>query len=234
MFDNDQMTESAELRALRDSVNAVAMPERPPLEAIMARGRAHRRHRRSGVAGLFVAGAAAGAALTVALVGGGDTGHGTIRTLTPGANRTPGTIRTASYTLVSDTSGKVKLTINPKRLFEAARLQGDLARYGIPAKVTDGRFCTSDPEPAGLSRVVSMGIGRRQTITFDPAAIPAGTELSFGHFRLKLPGTQLAEVALIDTTSYRCTSTVPTDRSGSDGGRLGYFRIPPGPATSHG
>ena len=28
MFDNDQMTESAELRALRDSVNAVAMPER--------------------------------------------------------------------------------------------------------------------------------------------------------------------------------------------------------------
>ncbi len=232
MFDNDEMTETPELRELRDSLNGVSMPGRPPLEAIVARGRAHRRHRHSGVAGLFVAGAAAGAALTVALVGGGAAGHGTTETLTPGPSRTPGTIRTPSYTLVSDTTGRVKLTINPTKLFEAARLQSDLARYGIPAKVTDGRFCTSDPEPEGLSRAVSMGTGKRQTITFDPSAIPAGTELSFGHFRLT--GFQLADVALIDTGSYRCTTTPPTDWPDGTGGRLGYLRIPPGSATSHG
>ena len=47
MSDTDQMTDSAELRELRDSLSGVAMPERPRLEAITARGRARRRHRRS-------------------------------------------------------------------------------------------------------------------------------------------------------------------------------------------
>ena len=41
MFDNDQMTQSAELRELRDTLNAVPVPERPPLESITSRGRAH-------------------------------------------------------------------------------------------------------------------------------------------------------------------------------------------------
>jgi hypothetical protein len=51
-------------------------------------------------------------------------GHGAIEVPTAGSTRTstPGTIRTASYTLVSDTTGTVKLTINPKKLFDAAAL----------------------------------------------------------------------------------------------------------------
>jgi hypothetical protein len=219
MFDNDQMTDSAELRELRDSLAGVALPGRPPLEAIKARGRTHRRRRLSGVAGLFVTGAAVGSALTLALAGGSSSTpvHGTTGTLTPG------TIRTASFTLISDTTGNVKLTINPKKLFDAATLQSDLARFRIPAKVTAGSFCTSDPAPAGLSQVVSMGTGKRQTITFDPSAIPAGTELSFGNFRLRFG--QAAEVALIDTHSFTCTSNPSTSRSAA-GGQVGYYRLP--------
>lgn len=233
MFDDDQLTDSPELRELRDRLNGMPMPARPPLAAIEARGRAHRRHRHFGVAGLFAAGAAAGAAVTVALAGGGSTNQGALPALTQARSNPPREIRTSSYTLVSDTSGKVKLTIDPRRLFNPARLQSDLARFGIPAKVTDGRFCTTDPQPQGLSRIVTMRIGPPQRVTFDPAAIPAGTELSFGRFRLELRA-QMVTMALIDASSYTCSTRPPSDRPGNGPSRLGYLRIPAGQATSHG
>jgi hypothetical protein len=47
MSGNDQMTDGAELLELRHSLSGVAMPERPHLEAVTARGRARRRHRLS-------------------------------------------------------------------------------------------------------------------------------------------------------------------------------------------
>jgi hypothetical protein len=232
MFDDDQVTQSPELRELRDSLNGIAMPARPPLAAIAIRGRAHRRNRYSGVAGLFVTGAAAGAVLTVALAGGGTT-HDTVVNPLPRLDGTSQTIRTGSYTLISDTSGNVKLTINPRKLFHPAALQSDLARFGIPAKVTNGRICTSDPEPAGLHSVVTLGIGRRQTVTFDPAAIPAGTELGFSRFRLK-EGVQMVSMVLIDTDHFTCTATAPTDEPNDNTPRLAYLAIPAGPARSHG
>ena len=232
MFDDDQLTESPELRELRNSLNDVAMPAGPPLAAIEARGRTHRRHRHSGVAGLFVAGAAAGAAVTVALAGGGSTHQGALPALT-GKSHPPREIKTSTYTLISDTSGKVKLTIKPGKLFRAGELQSDLARYGIPAKVTKGRLCTSDPEPDGLPRVVSFST-TQETITFDPAGIPAGEELSIGHFWIR-NHVQLVDVVLIKTASFSCTPHVPPDRPfGKPGQAFGFIAIPAGPATSHG
>src|SRR5436190_2057876 len=131
-------------RELRDSLPGVAVPGRPRLETITARGRAHRRRRRSAVAGLSVAGVAAGTALALGLTG------------VLGPARPPGTIRTASFTLVSNANGTATLTINPKELLDPAALQSDLTQYGIPAKVTSGSFCSSDPHPAGFSQVVSV------------------------------------------------------------------------------
>jgi hypothetical protein len=218
MSGNDQMIDGAELRELRDSLSGVAMPERPRLEAIMARGRARRRHGLSAVAGLSVAGAAAGTALAVGLTG------------VLGPARTPGTIRTAAFTLVSNSNGTATLTINPKELLDPAALQSDLARYGIPAKVTTGSFCSSDPAPAGFSQVVSSHPagpftatpqnGVHPTITINPAAMPAGTELSIGNFQLssgEYAGQQQADFVLIDTSSYTCSST-PLDPNGLPAG----------------
>jgi hypothetical protein len=84
--------------------------------------------------------------------------------------------------------------------------------------VTVGSFCSSDPAPPGFSQVVSFGRqlqgnGGQQhitnpTITIDPAAMPAGTKLSFGNFQLST--SQQTSMALIDTNSYTCTSTAPT------------------------
>ncbi len=64
MSGNHQLTDSAELR---DALSGVAMSDRPRLEAIMARGRARRRHRLAAVVGLSVAGAAVGIALVLGL-----------------------------------------------------------------------------------------------------------------------------------------------------------------------
>ena len=234
MSDTDQMTDSAELHELRDSLSGVAMPERPRLEAITARGRARRRHRLSRAAGLSVAGVAAGTALALGLTGalGPAPVHGTIRTLAPG------TIRTAAFKIVKQANGKATLTLNPNEFLDPATLQSDLAKYGIPAKVTSGSFCSSDPEPAGFSQVVSLPpreapvppqSGVPPTITFDPAAMPAGTELSFGFFQLTSGGQQLS-FALIETSSYSCTSTPPGPAGPPEGSQLVYGDATPGPA----
>jgi hypothetical protein len=49
-------------------------------------------------------------------------------------------------------------------------------------------------------------------MTIDPAAMPAGTELSVGNFQLssgEYAGQQQADFVLIDTSSYTCSSTPP-------------------------
>jgi hypothetical protein len=231
---HDDMTDSEVLRAAADSFSAIPMASPPDVRAIMARGRTRRARRLSALAGLSVAGAAAGTALVLGLTG------------VVGPARSPGTIRTASFTLMSNSNGTATLTISPKELLDAAALQSDLAQYGIPAKVTTGSLCSSDPAPAGFSEVVTSlpGPGTatlqpvgQPTLTIDPAAIPAGTELSIGIFQFssgELSGEQLADALLINTSSYTCSATSPDPNGLPDGygpsDGLGLLYGGPGPA----
>ncbi len=229
---HDEMSDNEVLRAASDSLSAIPMASPPDVETIMASGRARRRHRRSAAVGLSVA--AAGTALALGLTG------------VLGSAPAPGAIRTASFTLASNANGTATLTINPKELLDPAALQSDLAQDGIPAKVTSGSFCSSDPHPAGFSQVVSDNwpsntspTGVQPTITIDPSAMPAGAELSVGYFQLSsgaAAGEQQANVVLIDTSSYTCTST-PPDPNGSPAGygesdSMGLLYGGPGPAGS--
>jgi hypothetical protein len=233
---HDEMSDSEVLRAASDSLSAIPVASPPDIEAIMARGRVRRRRRLSAVAGVSLA-AAAGTALALGLTG------------VLGPARAPGTIRTEAFTLVSNSDGTATLTINPKELLDPAALQSDLAQYGIPAKVTSGSFCTSDPAPAGFSQVVSSNpagegsfspqSGVQPTITIDPSAMPAGAELSVGYFQLssgQYAGSQQADVVLIDTSSYTCTNTPPDPNGPPDGydqtDSLGLLYGGPGPAGS--
>ena len=231
---HDEMSDNEVLRGAADSLSAMPMASPPDVEAIMARGRARRARRLSAVAGLSVAGAAAGTALAVGLTG------------VLGPARPPGTIRTASFTLASNSNGTATLTINPKELLDPAALQSDFAQDGIPAKVTTGSLCTSDPAPAGFSQVVSVNwpsnaspSGVQPTITIDPSAMPAGTELSVGDFQLSsgpAAGQQQADFVLIDTSSNTCSSTPPDPNGlpagyGPDDG-IGLLYGGPGPAGS--
>jgi hypothetical protein len=226
MSNTDQITDDAALCELRDSLSGVAMPERPRLAAITARGRARRRHRLAGAAGMSVAGVAAGTALALGVTGalGPAAGHDTIRTLAPG------TIRTAAFKIVKNANGQATLTLNPQELLDPAILQSDLAESGIAAKVTSGSFCSSDPAPAGFSQIVSFApreapvapqSGAPPAVTFDAATMPAGTELSIGYFQLA-GGEQQASFALIDTSSYSCTATPPGPAGPPDGSQLLY------------
>jgi hypothetical protein len=205
---HDEMSDSEVLRAASEFLAAMPMAGPPDVGAILARGRAHRRRRLSAAAGLPAA-AAAGTALALGLTG----------VLGPAPARGTSTIRTVSFTLVSNPNGTASLTINLNELVDAAALQNDLHQYGIPAVVNSGSFCSSEPAPTGFSRVVSvypyLGPGNhtlprgvRPTFSFNPAALPADTELSFGIFQLS-SDQQQADFALINTNSYTCTSTPP-------------------------
>jgi hypothetical protein len=206
------------LTMAKDSLTEVHMST--PVDTVVRHGRAaRRRHRLIGLAG---AGAVAvAAALAVGLTGVAAPAHRT------------GAIRTASFTLVSNANGTSTLTINPRVLLDLGTLQSDLRQDGIPAIVTAGRFCSSDPPPAGFRQVVSFSPNPRgnapltpvadPTVTFNPAPMPAGTELSFGSFRLA-NGPQ-AYFTLIHTGSYTCTSA-PTALHG-DVVTLGPNRLAP-------
>ena len=204
---------TSELRRMADDG---ARQARPTAAAEIIR-QGDRRRRRSlahrSLAGLSAAGVAgAGVALGLGLAG-------------PGPAHDTGTIRTAAFTLVTNADGTATLTINPNVLLEPGTLQRDLARDGIPAMVTVGRFCSSDPAPAGFSQVVSLQKMPRaelpkpplpgtkpkhlpdRTMTINPVELPAGAELSVGNFQLA--NGQETFLALIDTGSYSCTSTAP-------------------------
>lgn len=174
------------------------------VDQIISRGRTVRARRRipGAVTGLAVV-AAAGTALALSLTG----------VLGAAPARSTGTIRTTAFTLVKNANGTATLTMNPKVLLEPGTLQSDLARDGIRAMVTVGRFCSSDPAPAGWRQIMSFpgspaDPGPVQAVVINPAAMPAETELSFGNFQSG-NGVQTS-VALIDTRSYTCTSTAPT------------------------
>jgi hypothetical protein len=192
---------TSELQRMADDA---ARQARPPAAAEIIRQGDCRRRRsltRRSLSGLSAAGVVgAGVALSLGLTG-SPSAHGT------------GTIRTAAFTLVSNANGTATLTIYPKVLLEPGTLQSDLAHDGIPAMVTVGRFCSSDPAPAGFTKVISFpgspaDPGPVQAVVINPAAMPAGTELSFGNFQTT-NGAQTS-FALIGKGSYTCTSTAPT------------------------
>jgi hypothetical protein len=207
MYDTD-LSDSPELRELRDAVSGVATSGPPPVESIMARARARRRQRLTTISRMSVGGVVAATALALGVSG----------AFSPAAKL--GTIRTAAYTLRHNANGTDTLTLNPVELLGPSQLQSDFARYGIPSKVTSGSYCTSDPAPAGFAQAVTgpsggswrVGSGQQPTITIDPSQIPSGTELSVGYFQLTsgpAAGEQQANMSLINTNSYTCSSTPP-------------------------
>ncbi|MGH3409816.1 MAG: hypothetical protein ACRDRJ_46090 [Streptosporangiaceae bacterium] len=233
---HDELSDNEVLRAASGSLSALPVASPPDVESVMSRGRARRTRRLSAAAGLSVA---AGTALVLGLTG--------VLGSAPASSQ--GTIRTAAFTLASNSNGTATLTINPKELLDPAALQSDLEQYGIPAKVTTGSLCSSDPAPTGFSQVVSSDpagpststpqSGEQPAITINPAAMPAGTELSVGAFQLSAgtyAGEQQADFVLINTSSYTCTSTAPDPNGLPDGygpaDGIGLLYGGPGPAGS--
>ena len=185
---------------IRDSVSGVHMDM--PVDAIVARGRARRRRRLSGLAG---AGAAAGVALTLGLTGIMSSGN------TPPA-ATSHNAQLAAFTVVSGPDGTSTLTLRKGKQYrlDPGALRQALAQHGIPALVTVGSMCNSTLAPGGLDQVLSTRRLADGTVvtTFNPAAMPAGSKLSIGYFQ-----TSTAFALIEDGAPLTCSSN-PGSRDG--------------------
>ncbi len=203
-----------ELRSVLARVAAdMRAPEQAGQRLLQRNYRPGRGHRR------LAAGVTAAAAGGAVVLGLGLTGA-----FAPAPARGAGTIRTAAFTLVEHADGTATLTVNPYVLLDPGTLQGDLRQDGIPAIVTSGSFCTSDPVPGGFDQVVTPH-SSPNALVIDPAAMPAGTELSFGYFQLS-PG-QESVIELVDANSYTCASTPATPPPPGEGAFMDVLGLRP-------
>jgi hypothetical protein len=161
------------LSPLREAVSGLHM--HTPVEAILHRAGAQRRKRRAAL-GATVAASGAAAALVAASVG--SPGHAP-----PAQSSGP---QLAAFTVTSGPGGATSLTLRKGGQWQvnAAALREALAQHHIPALVTVGKSCDTNPEPAGLDQVITSN---RQTngnvdVTFNPKALPPGAEISIGLF----------------------------------------------------
>lgn len=214
---------------LRDSLTCLDVPERPPLAAIVERGRKQRRRERGRFASVCMAAIATGGVLALGLNG---THNAAPRSTT--SKQSPRTTRTAAFTLVSYANGKVKLTLTNSQVFDPPVLRRALAHDGIPALVGKDVYCYSTPSPPDPSGIGVLSIRPRlktpvgfapakallklygqhaprpdlkalidRTVTvINPAKMPAGTELAFSY----APGEHLVAVDLVYTSSHVCRS----------------------------
>jgi hypothetical protein len=236
MIHDEHPNDGILIRELRDALSDLPVRERPPLEAIINRGRLHRRRQRGGLASLSIVAVAAGAALLLGLTGAHSAAPSTT-TSTQRGGTTPGTIKTAAFTLVSYTNGTVKLILTNAQLFDPVALRRALARDGIPALVESDVYCSSAPAPPDPNsvgvlstrpRLPGLGpskhllkphmattphpsLGRliNHTVTvIDRAKMPSGTELAFDY----APAEHLLSVNLVYTNSHSCRSGQPPAR----------------------
>ncbi|HWS44681.1 MAG TPA: hypothetical protein VN636_02370 [Acidimicrobiia bacterium] len=156
---------------VRASVSDLHM--RIPVEAILDNARRRRRSRRIMLSATAVVGCAAVALAAIGLTA----THETARTAKA---------QLAAFTLSGGPGGSASLTLHKGAQYrlDPDALRRALAEHGIPALVTVGTSCDTNPEPDGLDRVVTAS---RQSsgdvfITINPGAIPAGAELSIGYF----------------------------------------------------
>jgi len=198
------MNDNDVLDRVSESVSGVHM--HTPVEQILARARARRRRRLSGMAGTA---AAAGIALTVALLA--VTGSGG----SPSPDRRART-QLVAFTVVSGPNGSTAVTLRKGAQYrlDPDALRQALAQHGIRAVVNVGKMCDTNPEPNGLDQVISsrrLADGSVFT-TFNPAAMPTGSEISIGYFPT-FTGFALIE----DGASLRC-STNPGVPAGAGSG----------------
>ena len=195
-------TDNDVLLQIQNSFSGVHM--QTPVETILARGNS-RRHRRR-VIGLAATASATAVAVALGLTG--ITSSGT----TPSS---PSTARLAAFTVTNAPHGQSIMTLRKGAQYrlDPIALRQALASHGIPAVVNVGTMCDTDPEPSsGLDQVISSNRQADGSVitTFDPAALPAGTEISIGYF------TNYTAFALIETGApLHCSASPRSSSSGS-------------------
>jgi hypothetical protein len=219
MNENNELTDSAVLSAVRQSISGLPMPAAPRLEAITARGRAHRRRR---LGGLSIAAAGACAALVVGLAGGGGSAG-------PAPQHHAAPVHLAAFSVVTGPDGATTLTLNWGQVINPSAVRQALADHGIPALVTAGEFCrTADQPPPGVGevavfagphhlRIGSPNSGRPTgtAVVIYGSKIPRGVELSIG-YRQDPQNREISFTLIQAGAPLTCTSIPDSGPHGND------------------
>jgi hypothetical protein len=199
------MNDNDVLDRVSQSVSGLHM--HTPLDEILARARVRRRRRLSGIAW---AGTAAGLALTVALLAVTRSGGSP-------SPQIPARQQLVAFTVMSGPNGSTALTLRKGAQYrlDPDALRQALAQHGIPSVVDIGKICDTTPEPNGLDQAITsrrLADGSVFT-TFNPAAMPAGSEISIGYF------STFTSFALIDEGAALHCTTSPGMPTATEAGR---------------
>ena len=163
-----------------------------PIEQIYARASTRRKRRRR--ATVVTAGATALAAGVTAVA----------ITLSGAHQPPPVTAQLAAFSVSAGPNGTSALTLRKGQQYrlDPVALRQALAEHHIPALVTLGKSCDTAPEPDGLDQVV---VSQRQsdgsvTLTINPAAMPAGSELSIGYYPTRTTFSLIQQGATLHCT----------------------------------
>jgi hypothetical protein len=215
MNDHDELSDSAVLSTVRESISGLPMPTAPRLDAITGRARARRRRR---LGGLSLAAAGACAALVVGLAGSPGSA-GPAHSALPASHHQVPAIHLAAFSVVADADGGTTLTLHPGEVADPNAVRQALAEHGIPALVTANEFCRTAVQPApGVGDVVILPQGpMRQVSSPDPAKgvggsiviygarIPSGVELSIG-YRQDSQQYEISFTLIVTGAPLTCTS----------------------------
>lgn len=193
------------LSPLRESLSGLHM--HTPVESILHRAAVQRRKRRAAL-GASVAASAAAAVLVAAGVG--SPGHAP-----PAHSSGP---QLATFTVTGGPGGATSLTLRKGGQWQvnAAALREALAEHAIPALVTVGKSCDTNPEPLGLDQVITSNTQTdgNVDVIFNPKALPPGAELSIGLFPAHTKFSLIDENAALHcaTDTGQPTAPAPSDQ----------------------
>ena len=156
---DDDLNENHVFDVIRDRLSKLTVAKPPPVEAIVARGRARRR--RSGLAGMGLA--AVGLAIALPVI---------ITSINPAAPAVathprlgggPVHVNLAAYSVDSNANGTVTVALAAKQSFNPSELRQVLAQAGIAAVVNVGAFAKRRTSPPVSRRwcQVPGGTGRQ-------------------------------------------------------------------------
>jgi hypothetical protein len=172
MNDDEMLTAlRSSLTDVKDSLTDVRLDR--SADAIRARARGRRLRR--GLAGAGAGGAALGVSLALA-IGGSATSAPSVHV---NANA-PRSVHVNLDAWSVNTLPGGLVYVDVRELQDAGLLRQTLARAGVPAIVTFGEFCTGASGGGSLDQVLGKSAVGGGKLTINPAAIPAGTELSIG------------------------------------------------------
>jgi hypothetical protein len=177
------ITDDELLAPVRESLAVLHM--RTSVDDVIKTGRSRRRRRQAILTGALATTATAATLIGTTIAGPHSAPQPRASHPIPAGSTPPPVVsaQPVAFTVTSAADGTTTLKIYKGHYLDPAALRQAFAQHGIPAIVTVGEFCRSQPEPALVGGVlIPQNNPDGYLFTINPAAIPPGARLSVGYF----------------------------------------------------